>query len=49
MEIGIIIAIVVALILLRVVFKVAKFVIVLALLILAGVVLWNMFVAGGTP
>jgi hypothetical protein len=49
MEIGIIIAIVVVLILLRLVFKVAKFVIVLGLLILAAVVLWNMFVANGTP
>jgi hypothetical protein len=48
MEVWLIIAIVVALVLLRIFFKVAKFVIVLGLLIVAAIVLWNMFVAG-TP
>lgn len=46
MEIWLIIAVVVALILLRIFFKVAKFVIVLGLLIVAAIVLWNLFVAG---
>jgi hypothetical protein len=46
MEVWLIIAVVVGLILLRIFFKIAKFVIVLALLLLAAVVLWNMFVAG---
>ena len=48
MEIWLIIAVVVGLILLRIVFKVAKFVIVIGLVILAAIVLWNMF-AAGTP
>ncbi len=46
MEVGLIIAIVIALILLRIFFKVAKFVIVLGLLVVAAIVLWNLFVAG---
>ena len=46
MEVWLIIAIVVALIVLRIFFKVAKFVIVLGLLIVAAIVLWNLFVAG---
>ena len=48
MEIWLIVAIIVGLILLRIVFKVAKFVIVIGLLVVAAIVLWNMF-AAGTP
>ena len=48
MEIWIVIAVIVVLVLLRIFFKLAKFVVVLGLLILAAIVLWNLFVAN-TP
>jgi hypothetical protein len=48
MEIWLIVAIIVGLILLRIVFKVAKFVIVIGLLVVVAIVLWNTF-AAGTP
>jgi hypothetical protein len=44
----IIIAVVVGLILLRIFFKLAKFVLIIGLLIVAAIFLWNMM-NGGTP
>ena len=49
MELWFIIAVIIVLVLLRIFFKLAKIVIVIGIAIVAAVLLWNMFAAGGTP
>jgi hypothetical protein len=44
MEIWLIIGVIVVLVLLRIFFKLAKFALILGILIIIGIVLWNMFV-----